>query len=72
MSKKKKEQSNQTVSDYPTSLSVIRLRSGLASCFYLLPVSGVTDGAFGERLSLMSKLPAAASSVSIPARIRVP
>lgn len=41
------EQSNQTVSDYSTSLSVICLRCSLASCFYLLPVSAVTDGAFG-------------------------
>ena len=47
MSRRKSEQSNQTVSDYPTSLSVICLHSGLASCFYLLPVSVVTDGAFG-------------------------
>lgn len=47
MSGRKKEQSNQTVSDYPTSLSVICLHSGLVSCFYLLPVSLVTDGAFG-------------------------
>lgn len=36
-----------TVSDYPTSLSVIYLHHALPSCFYLLPVCLVTDGVFG-------------------------
>lgn len=60
----KREQSNQTVSDYPTSLSIICLHCGLASCFYLLPVWLVTDGVFGgvprqsfQTLILLSELP---------------
>lgn len=64
MSKGKREQTNQTVSDYPTSLSIICLHYGLASCFYLLPVWLVTDGVFGgvprqsfQTLILLSELP---------------
>lgn len=45
--RREREQSNQTVSDYPTSLSIICLHYGLASCFYLLPVCLVTDGLSG-------------------------
>lgn len=65
MSRRKREQSNQTVSDYPTSLSVICLHSGLASCFYLLPVLVVTDGRPSEELSTMSELPGADFSVRV-------
>lgn len=39
----KRERPNQTVSDYPTRLSIICLHYALASSFYLLPVSVVGD-----------------------------